>query len=232
MTTDLDPCLSPPVPWVVAELRGQRVYARADEKGALQSEGGGVEIRYKPNDGRRYKARADNLKILGGNVLPEETCGPAGDVVKPDPKAAAAAGAGKAAIPEGAVIAYADGACSGNPGPAGLGVVLLDGKDRLEISEYLGEGTNNIAELTAIKVALELVKNRRLPVRVHTDSAYAIGVLSEGWKVKQNKELVASIQELMRDFPDLRLVKVRGHSGDPRNERVDQLARDAITRRA
>jgi ribonuclease HI len=76
------------------------------------------------------------------------------------------------------------------------------------------------------------VKNRRVPVRIHTDSAYAIGVLSEGWKVKENRELVARIQALMRDFTDLAFVKVRGHSGDPGNERVDQLARDAIMRRS
>ena len=69
-------------------------------------------------------------------------------------------------------------------------------------------------------------------MRIHTDSAYSIGVLSEGWKVKENRELVASIQALMREFSDLQFVKVRGHSGLPENERVDQLARDAITRRA
>ena len=57
-------------------------------------------------------------------------------------------------------------------------------------------------------------------------------MLSEGWKAKQNLELIARVQALMREFADLRLVKVRGHAGDPRNERVDQLARDAITRGA
>lgn len=139
---------------------------------------------------------------------------------------AAAGGAGET------LVIYADGSCFGNPGPAGLGV-LLEWRGKVkEISRFLGEGTNNIAELTAIEVALLAVKNRRVRIRIHTDSQYSIGVLSQGWKVNANRELVARIQALMTEFPDLALVKVRGHAGDPRNERVDQLARDAILRGA
>jgi ribonuclease HI len=130
------------------------------------------------------------------------------------------------------LVIHTDGSCFGNPGPAGIGVTLEWKGHVKEISRYLGEGTNNIAELTAIRVALEEVRHRDVPVRLHTDSAYAIGVLSEGWRAKENRELVASIQALMREFGDLQFVKVRGHSGHPENERVDQLARDAIARRA
>jgi ribonuclease HI len=98
-----------------------------------------------------------------------------------------------------------------------------------EIYQYLGQGTNNIAELTAIKVGLEAVKNRSLPVRVYTDSQYSIGVLSGNYKVKANRELILSIRELMKGFPALTLHKVRGHAGDPLNERADELARLAVT---
>src|SRR5690349_1371217 len=80
-----DPCKARRVPWVRAILRGQKVYARADAGGALHVENGRVEIRYKPNDGRRYEARADNLEIADPALLPEETCGAAGPVAKPDP---------------------------------------------------------------------------------------------------------------------------------------------------
>lgn len=138
-----------------------------------------------------------------------------------------AAGSGSG-TPEVLVI-YADGSCFGNPGPAGIGVLLEWRGQSKEISRFLGDGTNNIAELTAIEAGLEAVKNRDVPVRLHTDSQYAIGVLSEGWKAKENRSLIARVQALMAHFPDLKLVKVRGHSGDPRNEKVDQLARDAIT---
>jgi ribonuclease HI len=124
---------------------------------------------------------------------------------------------------------YTDGATSGNPGPSGLGVILRWGPYHREIRQFLGQGTNNIAELTAIKVGLEAVKNRALPVRVYTDSQYSIGVLEGSYKAKANQALIEEIRALMRLFPRLSLHKVRGHAGDPLNERADELARLAIT---
>jgi ribonuclease HI len=135
-------------------------------------------------------------------------------------------------VEHGAVVVYADGACSGNPGPAGLGVVVIDGPSRIERSEYLGRGTNNVAELTAVMRALEAVPDRSRPVAIHTDSQYAIGVLSLGWKAKKNRELIEQIRQMLRERPDVRFVHVRGHSGIPLNERADELARQAITERA
>src|SRR5690606_5804567 len=127
-----------------------------------------------------------------------------------------------------AVHVWTDGACTGNPGPAGLGVVLIDGERREELSEYLGHGTNNIAELTAIERGLQLVGDRTRPVLVYTDSSYSIGLLSQGWKAKANVELVARIRELCRSFTDLRFVKVAGHAGIELNERTDFLATSAV----
>lgn len=129
------------------------------------------------------------------------------------------------------VVAYTDGACSGNPGPAGLGVVVLDAGARVELGEYLGTGTNNIAELTAILRALELVDDRSRPLLVHTDSQYAIGVLTKGWKAKANAELIAGIREALKGHPRARLVYVPGHSGVAWNERADELARAAVVQR-
>ena len=71
---------------------------------------------------------------------------------------------------------YADGACSGNPGPAGVGVVALWDDEQRELSEYIGEATNNIAELTAVLRAVELSAELDRPVRIYTDSQYSIGV--------------------------------------------------------
>src|SRR5205814_237159 len=110
-----------------------------------------------------------------------------------------------------AVHAYTDGAASGNPGPAGLGVVLLFREHRKEVSKYLGETTNNVAELSAVLEALKLVKRRDLPVRIHVDSSYAIGVSQGTMRPRANRELVARIHEEMRDFADLVFVKVPGH---------------------
>ncbi len=227
------------MPWVRAILRGQKVYARADAGGALLAEDGRVEVRYKPNDGRRYQARADNLEVPDPTPLPEDTCGPASAVSKPDAAAKGAKGGTGAkggaagpstAHPPGAVIAYADGACSGNPGPAGLGVVVIDGPARVEISEYLGVGTNNIAELTAVLRALT-EGPRDKAMMIYTDSQYTIGVVQKGWKAKANQALVAELRAALAARPTARLAYVPGHSGVLLNERADALAREAVTAR-
>lgn len=129
---------------------------------------------------------------------------------------------------------YTDGACSGNPGPAGSGIVILDGASRLELSVWLGTATNNIAELTAIDVALEwLAQDRaRLSQRVilYSDSEYSIKVVRGEYRAKKNVELIGGIQERLRAFPALELRWVRGHVGVAENERADELARLAISR--
>ena len=119
-------------------------------------------------------------------------------------------------------------ACSGNPGPAGLGysVVFPDGR-RIERGEPLGEGTNNIAELTAIFRVLEIVEDPSQKLLIHTDSEYSIGVLSRGWKAKANKELIKKIRSRLSKFTNIEFVKVKGHAGVPENELVDDLARNS-----
>jgi ribonuclease HI len=213
------------MPWVRAKLRDQVVFAKSDESGKLVDEGGTVEVRYKPNDGRLYRARAQNLARVDAIVLPESTCAAASAVDKKKPAASAAT------IPAGALVAYTDGACSGNPGPAGSGIVLLDGDSRVEMSEYLGIATNNIAELTALLRGLELSPDKKRTIVLHTDSQYSIGVLTKGWKPKANVELIAQIKTEMKRHADVRLVYVPGHSGVPLNERADELARRGIAER-
>ncbi|HEX2676323.1 MAG TPA: ribonuclease H, partial [Polyangiales bacterium] len=121
-----------------------------------------------------------------------------------------------------------DGACSGNPGPAGIGVVIQDGKERRELSGFLGNGTNNIAELTAILEAANAIEDPKRPVRMHTDSKYAIGVLSMGWKAKANQELVQRAKQALSRLTDVELIHVPGHAGVPLNERADALAVQAV----
>lgn len=215
------------MPWRAVLLRGTRVYARCDEAGILTQPGGRVEIRYRANDGKAYRAAARNLELIADEaLLPDEHCSDAAPVVTqregelPPPLSA------------GDIVAYTDGACSGNPGPAGLGVVLIEEGKRRELSEFLGVGTNNIAELTAILRALEHLGRASAPVVMHTDSQYAIGVLTKGWKAKANRQLIAELKERMRNFPRLRFVYVRGHAGVPLNERADELARAAVVAQA
>lgn len=129
---------------------------------------------------------------------------------------------------KGIIEVYTDGACQGNPGPCSYGLLLRAGKHYKEVSQYLGEGTNNIGELTAILAALQTIEVRDIPVRLHTDSSYSIGALTQNWKIKANKELILKTRALMAEFDDLELIKVKGHAGLPLNERADTLAVNAI----
>lgn len=236
--------------WIQRNLRGKRVFVRATPSGnpAVGSDGR-VEVKYSANPGAKiYRASTRNLEKTGDPdddklmKLPE-----------PSPEALAAAaegGSGGASksrsrrssrkggaakpveIPDDAIVVYTDGACTGNPGPAGIGVVIIDGDERQELSEYLGKGTNNIAELTAILRALEvLAEQNDRPVFVHTDSAYSLGLLTKNWKAKANTDLVEELRALAKRFSALELVKVKGHAGIPENERADELARNAVSRR-
>jgi ribonuclease HI len=227
------------VPWARALLRGQKVLARVREDGTFVESGGRVEIRYKPNDGRAYQAGVRNLeRIAGEGLVPDDAVG-AGEAVPSKAersatrKAKAAADATRpGAVPEGAWTVYADGACSGNPGPAGLGIVFRGpAGEEADGFEYLGVATNNIAELTAIlRVAEHLPGDA--PAVVHTDSQYSIGVLTKGWKAKANQELIASVKQALARRRGFRLVYVPGHSGVPLNERADELAREAVQTRS
>jgi ribonuclease HI len=233
------------VPWIEAMLRGQKVLARANDEGEFVAEGGRVEIRYKPNDGRAYRAAKGNLsRAEGARTFPDDHCtnaeaAPSAYQKEKEKKAASKArfdrenaeGAPTARKPH-EWVAYTDGACSGNPGPAGAGFVVIapDGKIH-EGYEYLGEATNNVAELTAILRGLEGVPDVGAAVRVLTDSGYSIGVLTKGWKAKTNQELIARVKQELQRRPNAYLSYVPGHAGVPMNERADQLAREAVTSR-
>ncbi|MDH3654389.1 MAG: ribonuclease HI [Myxococcales bacterium] len=218
-------------------LRNAEVLARCDESGELVAREGRVEVRYKPNDGRAYFAGASNLKPSGATsqIEPDSFCAP-GEAVqkakKASKKPAGAASSKESAAPEkpegDEVLVYADGACSGNPGPAGVGAVALWADQRRELSEYIGEATNNIAELTGILRAAELAMELGRPLRLYTDSTYSIGVLTQGWKVRANKELVAKVRQALDTHPDAKLYHVRGHQGVRLNEEADGLAVRAV----
>jgi ribonuclease HI len=239
------------MPWARWLFKGNKVWAAVDDAGALaENARGRVSIRYRREDPRSYQVAARNLQALPEGELPSaegermpreraeqasaeelaDASAPAGAEAPASPRArrrspAPAASAG----PE--IHAWTDGACTGNPGPMGIGVVLLSGRHRKEISEYLGpRGTNNIAELVAIERALEAIKDRGRRVVVYSDSSYAIGLLSQGWKAKANAELVQRLRRLVAEFAHLRFVKVAGHAGVAENERCDELARHAIVR--
>ena len=223
------------MPWVRAALHGQTVYARVKPDGSLQLQGDRVEVCYSLNASRLYLARASNIALpAGAALLPDDACASKAAESGARLKHAAvvtrrrAPSAAMPKVSKDSIVAYADGACSGNPGPAGLGVVVIDGTTRIEISEHIGLGTNNIAELTAIERVLDTLPDAGRPLVIYTDSAYAIGVLSKGWKAKANIPLVERVRGRLRKRPATRLVHVRGHAGIELNERADELAREAV----
>ena len=138
-----------------------------------------------------------------------------------------------------AVEIYTDGACKGNPGAGGWGVLLqYDGRTR---ELYGGEThtTNNRMELTAVIRALQALK-RPMTVRVFTDSEYVrrgitewlTGWKSRGWRTAdrkpvKNQDLWESLEAECRSH-DIEWRWVKGHSGVPGNERADLLANQAI----
>jgi ribonuclease HI len=228
------------MPWTYRVLRGQKVLARCDDAGKLVADGGRVEIRYKPGDAKAYRAAERNLESAGeSGVLPEDHCTviPAEGTAAPVKAATSASGStdrtASARPPLGHpdVIVYADGACSGNPGPAGLGVAIFDGDEKRELSEYLGHGTNNIAELTAIQRALEALAGDERLIEIKTDSSYSIGVLTKSWKAKANQALIADVKAALAKVKNVRITYVKGHAGIAGNELADALARAAVDSR-
>jgi ribonuclease HI len=200
--------------WKRMRFKKNKVWLAVDRSGNPIEENGKVLIKYQLNQSHEYWVRKSNIKPVDSDAAATQR-------IENDTAVS------QTGNNEGILI-FTDGASSGNPGPAGIGVVLRFGKYEKEISEYIGLATNNIAELRAIQAGLLAVKKTDLPVRIFTDSRYAYGVLTLGWKTKANSELVESIKKTMNKFKNLEIVKIKGHAGDKGNERADFLATSAI----
>ena len=137
------------------------------------------------------------------------------------------------------VVVYTDGACKGNPGPGGWGAWLRWGEHQRELFGGEPATTNNRMELTAVIEALASLK-RRVPVAIYTDSEYVrngITTWIHGWKARgwrtADKKPVKNIDLWQRldglvGAHDVQWHWVRGHAGDPGNERADQLANRGV----
>lgn len=131
---------------------------------------------------------------------------------------------------------FTDGACSGNPGPGGYGVILRYGNREKELSGGAAETTNNRMELTAAIEGLSALREK-CRVILYSDSKYLIDSIEKGWVYKwkengwmRNKKEKAQNPDLWEklialfEYHDVELVWVKGHDGHKENERCDNLA--------
>lgn len=131
---------------------------------------------------------------------------------------------------------FTDGACSGNPGPGGYGVVLRYGQTEKELSGGAAETTNNRMELLGVITGLSALKE---PCRVilTTDSKYVVDSITKGWVygwkkkgwIKSDKKPALNVDLWEQLLPllekhDVTFNWVKGHAGHPENERCDRLA--------
>jgi len=240
--------------WSKAKFKGKDVWVEVDGSGEPVEAMGRVAMRYSKRSGATiYRASVGNLKLDPSGEITELPDGEPADAKGPAKKPArsrkkgsgfgkagtrtqAQAAAAKAdaasrlsALDADTTVVFTDGGCRGNPGPAGSGVymTLADGR-WVAACRSLGRGTNNIAELTAIDMALDLLDEAELsadaPVVLFSDSSYADGVLTKGWKAKKNVELIVGLRAKLKQRPGVQLQWVAGHAGIEGNERADQLA--------
>lgn len=127
---------------------------------------------------------------------------------------------------------YTDGACSGNPGPGGFGVVMKYKDQRKELSHGYKLTTNNRMELLAIIVALESLKKENSEVEVYSDSQYVVNSINLGWvygwakkgfKDKANPDLWKRFL-LIQKKHNIKFIWVKGHASNKENNRCDELA--------
>lgn len=135
---------------------------------------------------------------------------------------------------------YTDGACSGNPGSGGYGVVMLYNGARKELSAAYRLTTNNRMEVLAVIKALEALKEKCI-VNLYSDSKYVVDAINKGWARKwkangwkkadksraQNVDLWERLLALL-DMHEVKFIWVKGHADNIENERCDLLARTAI----
>jgi len=218
--------------WKRMSFNGNKVWVATKPDGDFLLEKDKVLIKYNLKQDYEYRVKIESLKTEGEAIPAGAKKAGRKKTGKALKKSSASPLENNAAtLPDKCIQIYTDGASSGNPGPSGIGALLLYGENRKEISQSIGVSTNNIAELTAILMALTQLKRFDLPVRVFTDSRYAIGLLAQGWKSRKNKELVEQIRTLVNRFADLEFIKVKGHAGIKENEVADFLATSAIKKK-
>ncbi len=134
---------------------------------------------------------------------------------------------------------YTDGACSGNPGPGGFGVILEYKGITKSIAEGFKFTTNNRMELMAVLVGLECLKHEGMNVEIYSDSKYVVDAVEKNWihswvkknfKDKKNEDLWRRYLALSVKHK-IKFIWIKGHAGHPQNEKCDLMAVEAYKRK-
>ena len=177
------------MPWIETEFKGKRIWAQLNEAGEMVVIGGRVPIRYSDSLGAKiYRAGASRV-IRGGGSPIELPEGVSADATPAKARPSRGSGFGSAgtrtvaqaaaakesaaklltSFRPDAAVCFTDGSCKGNPGPAGAGaVVKLPGGQVLERSMALGVATNNVGELAAVGLALDLLANEGMELSLRS----------------------------------------------------------------
>ena len=132
------------------------------------------------------------------------------------------------------IVIYTDGGARNNPGPAGAGVVIMDGNRVIaEIKQHLGEQTNNWAEYEALAIALQEAKHRKLQgknIEIRMDSKLVVEQVSGNWKIKEPtlKPQVAKVRALLADFPHHRFVHIPREENAEADRLVNEVLDEAV----
>ena len=227
MTQDQQP---ETVEWKRMRFKKNKVWLATNLDGSPLLKNGKLLIKYQLEQDYEYWVKAASVKQLETlSAVPKDSQKPRVSETGPQKKKKPGAAKPVAQTDDvDTLCMFTDGASSGNPGPAGIGVVLRYREYIKEISEYIGIATNNTAELEAVAAGLAAVKKPDLPVRIFTDSSYVHGVLVLNWKAHKNQAQIESLLKAVSQFADLKIVKIKGHAGLKGNERADVLATSAI----
>ena len=138
---------------------------------------------------------------------------------------------------DGEVTIYTDGGSSGNPGPGGYGAIIIFNGEKNELCGGYRYTTNNRMELMGVIMALRSLEHRDKPITLYTDSSYVVNGITKGWAEKWRKnnwiksdkqpainpDLWGEILDLIKPL-NIKFRWVKGHAGNPFNERCDELA--------
>ena len=147
-------------------------------------------------------------------------------------------------VKPGEVVVYTDGGALNNPGPGGWGTVIIRPTEEKELSDGYRLTTNNRMELMACIMALRELQGESSKILLHSDSSYVVNGMTKGWVWKWrkngwrkadgnavlNQDLWSELLHLSETL-DINFIWVKGHAGNPLNERCDKLAVKAAKKR-